>query len=66
MNESGVEIKNPRLTSLALDDVTKFIKERESYSIAVKDKNTAVQSSNDYLDSFGYNQHFPSLARIHA
>ena len=42
MNELGVELKNPRLKTLTLEDIQIFIKDRESYDRAVRDKNTGV------------------------
>jgi hypothetical protein len=49
MNEAGVEMKNPRLAGLSLDEVTKFIKERESYELAVQDKNTGVPAARKII-----------------
>src|SRR5690349_17610043 len=49
MNELGVELKNPRLKTLTLEDIQGFIKDRESYDRAVRDKNTGVPANRKII-----------------
>jgi hypothetical protein len=44
MNDNGVEIQAPKLNVLDLDEISKFLHDRESYEMAVNDKNAGVRA----------------------
>jgi hypothetical protein len=49
MNELGLEVKAPLLTSLDLNEICKFLTARENYERTIKEKNAGVPSARKII-----------------